>query len=285
VTLALVNPACGRRWGPAVAALEARQDLETLRCEGRAQLSAQVRRAIAEGRDRVLVCGGDGTLHVAIQELAGSSCALGIVPLGSGNDLARALGLPLAPAAAADRALTGTIRSIDLGRIGDRWFAGIAGMGLDAAVARRVMELPRWVRGPWVYPWVLLRTLPGFVPPSVRIEFDETIIEGPALLAAVANTPCYGGGMRLAPEATVDDGWLDLVVLRPCGLPRLFALLPRLYRVQSSPPPEVHRDRFRRATWFADPPQEVYADGELVARCDASGLSIDLVPKVLAVVV
>lgn len=251
----------------------------------REDLANHVRQAVAEGRDRVLVCGGDGTLHVAIQELAGSSTALGLVPLGSGNDLARALGLPLVPELAIDRALTGRARSIDLGRIGDRWFAGIAGMGLDAAVARRAAQAPRWMRGPWIYPWALLRTLPRFVPPNVRLVADGLNFDGPALLAAFANTPCYGGGMRLAPGATMDDGRFDLVLLKPCSLLRLLSLAPQLYRGKPRAIPEVHRERLQRATYFADPPQDVFADGELVARCGSEGSTIEIVPKVLSVIV
>jgi YegS/Rv2252/BmrU family lipid kinase len=243
----------------------------------------EARRAVDAGDDRLLVGGGDGTLHHAIRGLAGSDCALGIVPLGSGNDLARALGVPLDPAAALRRALEAPVRRIDLGRIEGKPYGGVAGVGFDgecAGLARRGALL---VRGRWVYPYAALRTLLTFRPPRLRIDTDAGCYEGRVMLAALANSPCYGGGMRVAPGAVLDDGRLDLVVVERVSRLRFLTLFPRVYRGTHVDLPEVRTLRVRTATLRADRDLTYYADGEPVAPCNGS--RVEVWPAALAVAV
>lgn len=245
-----------------------------------AELASLVRDELRAGTTRLLVAGGDGSVHVAIQLLAGTACALGIVPAGRGNDLARALGLPLAPLAAAQRAISAEPRSVDLGVAGDRLFAGVASLGLDAEVASLARERGG---GKWVYPYALVRALVRFRPPQFRIEHGADLIEGAGMLAAVANSPCYGGGMRIAPTAELADGLLDVVFVRSVSKIRLLSLFPRVYRGTHVSHPAVVVRRAVRVTIRVDRPLTWFADGEPLAAAGPAGTMIGVRPGALRV--
>ena len=234
----------------------------------------EARSAAAEGVDRLLVAGGDGTLHHAISGLAGSNCALGVVPFGSGNDLARALGVPLDPLRAARQALEASPRRIDLGRIDGRPFAGVASLGFDAEVARFARDHVRTHRGRWIYPYAVARTLLTFRPFSVRIDLEEQRYEGRVMLVAVANSPFYGGGMRIAPAAQLDDDWLDLVIIEQVPRARFLMLFPRVYRGAHVDDSAVRVLRTRRATLQFDRSLSVFADGEPFGACSTAQAEI-----------
>jgi diacylglycerol kinase (ATP) len=277
----LASGGAGRRLG--LARLRAAPGLEVVVTRGAEELRQCVRRAVLEGRTRILIAGGDGTQHLAIQELAGSGCALGIVPIGSGNDLARALGLPRDVPAAVRHALAATPRTIDLGEVAGRRFAGAASFGLDAEVARRARERAGAGRGRWIYPWIALRALATFRPPEVRVDHDGGRFTGPVLLVAVANSPCYGGGMRIAPGATLDDGWLDLVLVRAMPRLRALALLPGLYRGRHVRHPAVQIVRVRRATITCAQSLPIFGDGEPLGEAGPRGITIGVAPGALRV--
>jgi diacylglycerol kinase (ATP) len=248
------------------------------------EMTAQARRAVEEGLERVLVAGGDGALHHAIQALAGTDCALGIVPLGSGNDLARSLGLNLDPLRALETALSGKPRHIDLGRVEDRWFASVVGLGFDSEVNRFVRERAGWPQGRWAYPWAVVRTLSRFHPPRLSVEHEGGRWEGPAILAALANAPYFGGGMRIAPAARMDDGRLDLVIVERIAKAKLLALFPRVYAGTHVRHPRVLTLRVRGALFRADRPLTFYADGEPVIQVAAGGTRVEAHEAALAVV-
>jgi diacylglycerol kinase (ATP) len=225
-------------------------------------MTRQARRAASEGAERVLVAGGDGAIHYAIQGLAGSDCALGIVPVGSGNDLCRALGVAVDPDTALQAAVHGAARRIDLGRIGDRVFAGIVGLGIDGDVCRAVGRVPGWIPGTAAYAWSALHSLARFDPPSLIVEYEGGSYDGPVLLAGLANSPQFGGGMRIAPTAELDDGWLELVIVEPVPRLELLRVLPSVYRGRHLSHPAVRSVRVRRATVRSDRRRTFYADGE-----------------------
>jgi diacylglycerol kinase (ATP) len=249
------------------------------------EMTVEARRAADDGLERVLVAGGDGALHYAIQGLAGSECALGIVPLGSGNDLARALGIERDAARAGLRALRAEPRAIDLGRVEGRLFAGVLGLGIDGDVSKRVRQQPRWLPGSAAYAYASLRAFVGFEPPRLTVEYDGGRFEGSVLLGALANSPVFGGGMRIAPEAVLDDGWLDLVIVEQLPLPRLLSLFPRVYRGRHTDHPAVRSVRVQEARFRCEPRRTFYADGEPIVDCDADGTSIAIWPDALRVIV
>ena len=264
-----------------VQSLEACPELELVRPTDPDAVTSEALRAVAQGDERLIVAGGDGTLHHAIRGLAGSDCALGILPLGSGNDFARALGVPFDLRDALARALHATPRRVDLGRVDGTPFAGIAGIGFDGEAARFARERVRWVRGRWIYPYAVARTLLTFRPPHVTITSDDGGYAGRVMLVALANSPCYGGGMRMAPRAELDDGQLDLVIVERVSRLRFLTLFPRVYRGAHVDLAQVRTLRVRQATVHADRELTFFADGEPITPC--VGSRVDVWPAALRV--
>jgi diacylglycerol kinase (ATP) len=288
VTRLLANPRAGggsarRRLGRlAAAARRAGVVMEVP--ESAAELARAARRAAEDGEARVLVAGGDGTMHWAIQGLAGTRCALGVVPLGSGNDVAREVGSPATLDAALEAALGGPIRSIDLGRAGGRRFATVGGVGIDGAVVRHVDRGIPFVRGPFVYPLAVVRAVLEFRPPRLRLDTDAGTLEERVVLASAANLPWFGGGMRIAPDARADDGLFDLVLVRAISPLRLLWVLPRVYSGAHVTHPAVRVIRTRSVRIASDRPLDLQADGEILGRVHAEAALLEVVPGDLRVV-
>ena len=243
---------------------------------------------------RVVAAGGDGTVQAVLNGLlaAGTPGEIGIVPIGSGNDLARSLGLPRALGRAVDVALRAPAAPIDVGlaRAGDssRWFGSAAGVGFDAQVATAMAgRRGRLQRGPIGYLTTTLVELRRSRNHRVRLRLEredgtsgET--ELTILLAAVANGAYYGGGMRIAPDATVTDGWFDLITV--ADVSRLTALrqLPNLYRGTHLRHPAVAAARVRSVEIEAldGQPLALHLDGE---PWRAAPVRLELHPGALAV--
>lgn len=216
--------------------------------------------------DRVVACGGDGLVQEAASAMAGRELPLAIVPAGRGNDFARALGLPLEIAAAARLAISGLPRRVDLGLANGRRFCTVAACGLDAEVARRarVSRLP--LPGPTIYVAQLLlalvRGLPAF---DAAITIDGRRVDSRLMVLAVANTPTYGGGFRIAPSARVDDGRLEACLIRASSRPRALALFPRVFAGRHVSLPEVSMIACEEIDVETAPAMAIEADGESVA--------------------
>ena len=286
--LVIVNPRSGSGRGRKAAELLSREatslgvGLGFQYTTGAGHAEQLAREAIAGGRKRIAVCGGDGTVHQALQALAGTDVDLGLIPSGRGNDLARALGIPRDPVAAVRLLSCGGIRTIDLGRVNGRWFSTVACIGFDAAVSERANRTAAPFGGTAVYVWSVLRTLLSFTAPTVRIEVDGAATESPLLLCATANTASYGGGLKIAPKAVPDNGLLDLCAVD--ALPRLSILryLPRILNSSHVNLDAVRFQRVRACRLTTDPPLPVYADGEPAGTTPAD---IEVVPGALGVIV
>src|SRR5262245_35570986 len=177
-------------------------------------LADQAEAACRADYDPVIVAGGDGTVFEAVNGImrAGSRTRLGIIPVGTGNDLIKAVGLARDWRKACLRVAAGATRSIDVGRCNDRYFANGIGAGFDAEVAREARSIRR-LRGNIVYGIALLRVLArGVAAPRVMIEDEQGRIEDDVTLVAVANGPWYGGAFHIAPGASIDDGAFDVVI-------------------------------------------------------------------------
>ena len=293
----LVNPAAGRGTGAArldlLRRLAAEHGAEFQVSASGEDLVARARRAASDGVERLVVVGGDGTMHQTVQGLASSSCALGLVPLGSGNDFANALGAPDDLTAAVEKALGRPIRTMDLGRVsgpaGSRWFNMYCGVGFDSEVTRRANRV-RLLRGRAIYPWAVVKTLFGFRPPVFRIDYeglsdhDSGRIEERGMFVTVANGPTYGGGMRIAPDALLDDGLLDLVFVREVSKTKLLRVFPKVYSGDHVHLPEVVILRSRRAHIRLDREMVIHGDGEPLIPVDAGGVEVEVVPSALRVV-
>lgn len=217
--------------------------------------------ALGTGADRIVVIGGDGTFSLAADVVAvagaGERVVLGLVPAGTGSDLARSLGLPKRPAACLSRALHGTPRTVDaLELVADdgrrRFVINVLSAGVSGSVVERINALDN--RTTSAYLTEALKALRGYTPAVCRIEADgELFHEGPLLLVAVANGTSFGGGMRIAPRAELDDGLADLVLAPRVPGWQIPFLLPRLYVGKHLSSRLV---RFRRATRVRIEPAE-----------------------------
>ncbi|MCO5106244.1 MAG: hypothetical protein M9907_04080 [Burkholderiaceae bacterium] len=223
-----------------------------------------------EGSRAVLV-GGDGTVHRLLPELLGRSLSLGLVPVGSGNDLAGALGLRgLAWNDALALALQGADSACDLGELstaaGALPFASSLAAGFDAAIARRAAEGPPWLRGLPRYLWATLRELAALQRRRLRVVADGAVVhDGEALFASSLNTPSYGAGMPAVPGARIDDGRLDLLVAGRFGRVGALLMLPRLLAGRHLGHPEVCAASFAELRVECDAELPLAADGEPLA--------------------
>ena len=232
------------------------------------------RLAAAEEPDALVVCGGDGMVNIGLQAVAGTDVPLGVIAAGTGNDVARSLGLPLRDgAAAAARIVHGRPRAVDLARIGDRYFAGVLAAGFDALVNERANRM-RWPRGQMRYNLATLAELPGFRPLRYVLELDGTERHVEAMLVAVGNGPCFGGGLRIAHGALLDDGLLDVVLIKPVSRLELVRTFPKLFDGSHVSHPQYERHRVRRVS-VACAGVVGYADGE---RFGPLPLTVESVP-------
>ncbi len=220
----------------------------------------ETRRVVGEGEDGVIAVGGDGLVHLVIQALAQTGVGLAVVPAGTGNDFARALGMPLAsPERIIERVLTTAPQPIDLGLANQRFFGAILSTGFDSIVNERANSM-RWPRGPMRYNVAIARELPLFKPRHYRFTIDGETFETAAMLVAVANGPSYGGGMKICPQAQVHDGWLDVLILKPLSKIEFLRVFPRVYAGTHVNHPAVVIRRARSVEIEAD--AIAYADGE-----------------------
>ncbi|MER3500464.1 MAG: diacylglycerol kinase [Candidatus Fervidibacterota bacterium] len=245
-------------------------------------------RAVAEGMDAVLVAGGDGTIHYAIQVLAHTDIPLGIIPCGRGNDLVRNLGIPYEPERAAEVIAAQHTRRIDLGQIHatnfpePRYFEGIVTCGFDSAVADFVHR-HRVVPGGWIgYFGVAMMLLARFRFPFVRVRGEGLRFEGRVLLVATANCPSYGGGMWIAPTAQMDDGLLHVCIVRSTSKIRIALLFPTVFTGKHILEPEVSLHALTEVHLEGEEPLPLFADGEPIGTTPAV---IQIVPHALRVFV
>lgn len=246
--------------------------------------------ADADSADVVLLFGGDGTIHRHLSQLVKLGLPVLVVPVGSGNDFARALGLRRVRDSllAWRRFCVGqdNVRAIDLGVITPlevaggapaphescRYFGSVAGVGLDGEVVRRANALPRWVRGHGGYALTLVPTLFRFAPLPMKILVPDeaggwtTRSDQPTILAAFANTSTYGGGMKIAPRARMDDGQLDVCVIGGIDPFKLACLFPTVYFGRHLGIREVGYFESARLRVETEAPLDVYADGEYVCQ-------------------
>ncbi|WP_231123738.1 diacylglycerol kinase [Nocardioides sambongensis] len=249
--------------------------------EGRdaAEAAHLARTAVQAGAQALVVCGGDGLVNLALQAVAGTDVPLGLLPAGTGNDVARYLDLPRSDgAAAAHRLLCAEPRSLDLARIGDRWFVTVLAAGFDAVVNERANAM-RWPRGQMRYNLATLAELRTFSPLPYVLELDGVPRRLSAMLVAVGNGPSFGGGLRITDGADLHDGLLDVVVIHPLSKMGLVRTYPKLFTGGHVHHPAYEHHRVRRVT-VAAPGVVGYADGE---RFGALPLTVESVPDAVRV--
>ncbi len=218
--------------------------------------------AVRRGARLVIAWGGDGTINEVASALAFGEVPLGIVRAGSGNGLARELGVDPRADVAIANALAATPQPMDVGEIEGRLFANIAGIGVDAFVASRFSLARR--RGFLGYLGITAKALATYVPTVYRITSDGTCVDARAVLVTIANSAQFGNGARIAPGARVDDGLLDLVVLQERWRLVTISQLPRLFNGTVASIRGCTIRRIREVTIEADLPMTFHVDGEPV---------------------
>ena len=243
------------------------------------------REAVAAGAGLVLAVGGDGTVNEVAQGLVGSPAALGIVPVGSGNGLARALRIPLQPAGALASLESGVRRRMDVGTLNGRIFLNVAGVGFDAAVGHAFHERGKrgGRRGLLGYLRLSLRELRAYRPKSLTLEVAASRLDLEAFVLTFANGPQYGSGAVINPGAKLDDGRLEVVVFEGGPLWRTLAAAPRLFLGGLERQPGYRRLAGRSATVTAVEPVELHCDGD--PEPAVSRIEVGLVPRALEIVV
>lgn len=244
--------------------------------------------AIDSGVRLLFALGGDGTFQGLANAAFGADVILGVLPAGGGNDFAAGLKLPENPVAATESVLRGQPKRVDLARArtGDgrgRLYLGGGGLGIDAEAARYAGGTFRRLPGRARYIASALWAFSGHRSIGVRAEFPRSNlppIEGKSLLAAVLNTATYGAGIRLAPDARLDDGWLDAVIVEDLNVFQVLKLLPRLLKSGDLSTPHLKRLRVQTVKFTTDRPCIFHGDGEILG---STPVEIEVVPHAIRV--
>jgi diacylglycerol kinase (ATP) len=270
----LINPTSGKgrsaKNAPlAVERLQAR-GVRVTQLEGSSAEAALdlARETVAQGVEALIACGGDGTVHLALQAVAGTETALGIIPAGTGDDIARALGLPLDDVAAAvDVICEGRTREVDYGTVRaadgtERAFLAVMSAGFDSEVTERANTMT-WPTGSSRYLLATMAELRVYKPVEFRITVDGELTRSEGMMLAVGNGSSYGGGMFVCPSAVIDDGVLDLTLLERTSKFTFLRTFPRVFKGTHVHKPFVRTMRGSQVHVEA-PGQTAYADGERV---------------------
>ena len=254
------------------------------------QLVASARAAVKKRPDALVVVGGDGMVNLGTNLVAGTRVPLGLIPSGTGNDMARGLGIPHDDTEAAIRSLDAALaagpRTIDAGRItwtdavtgekGERWFACALSAGFDAIVNERANEM-RHPKGPSRYILAMLAELAVLKPIRYRILLDGKVIETSAVLVALGNSVSLGGGMKITPDAQLDDGLFDVLLVEPLSRVSFLRIFPRVFKGTHITDPRVRIERAKKVRIAADG-IVAYGDGERIA---ALPIDVEVVPGAL----
>jgi diacylglycerol kinase (ATP) len=259
--------------------------LELVSADTVEQARALMHDARARGLDVLVVLGGDGSAHQGVQFCAGTEVALAVIPAGTGNDLVRALGSPMESLAATD-ALVGALRSgarrrLDLGRLGaGEWFATVLCAGFDSAVNERVNRM-RWPHGRRRYDLAIVAQLAALRPSPLVVRTPDGELELDATMVSVGNTPFYGGGIPICPDADPTDGLFDVTVVGKVSRLHLLRILPTLRGGKHVEHPAITTLRASSVRLGEANGWMAYADGE---RLQPLPVDLTCVPGALTVV-
>lgn len=226
----------------------------------------------------VIAVGGDGLAHLVLQIVVPRRIAFSVIPAGTGNDFVRALGWNLTDIQVQLNAVVSKPASaIDLGLVDSEWFGAVLSTGFDSVVNEKANTM-KWPKGPMKYNFAIAMELPKFKPLKYTIELDNQVIETEAMLIAVGNGGSYGGGMKVCPDAVMNDGLFDVMVLRPVSKVEFVRVFPKVFSGKHVQHKQVEIYRTKRVSLHA--PAIAYADGERIgglpvrAECMAgAGLS------------
>lgn len=241
----------------------------------------QVARKAAERGETVVAVGGDGTIGLIAGALRGTPGRLAVIPAGRGNDFARVMKIPSDPADAARIALDGVEKTVDVGDVDGKTFVCIASLGFDSD-ANRIANEAKFVKGNLVYLYAALRALIGWKHAQFRVVVDGVEHDMRGWSVAVANSKAYGGGMYIAPQAELDDGCLDIVMVSESPKRTFLKDLPTVFKGTHLDNPRVQVFRGERVELSADRQFQIYADGDPIGTLPAI---VGISPRSLKVLV
>jgi YegS/Rv2252/BmrU family lipid kinase len=282
MTLFLVNPASGngatgRRW-PALQRRAAELGLtgDVVLSERPGHLAEAAR----DAKGLIVVVGGDGTVNEVVNGIAGTGAEIAVLPNGTGQDFGRTYGIPASFDHAVAVALHGATRTVDLGRVGSRYFANVGSVGMSGAVAERANRTSKALGGRVTFFYVLTRVFLAWKNSEVTVTLDDGERRGRMHDVIVANGVWHGGGMKLAPDARPDDGLFDVVLIGDVSKADFATTAPKLYRGGHVSHPKVELLRSSRVVVDSAQPLPVEVDGEQLGTTPAT---FEVVPGALRV--
>ena len=267
----VINPISGRGKGAVVGAevtglLTAKGiDYSLITASSANLLSDSLSRFLSSSKCEGVICvGGDGLVHLVLQEVVDRKIPLAIIPAGTGNDFARSIGVnDISVNELLEYVLTTPPQSIDLGLVDSEWFAAILSSGFDSVVNERANTMS-WPTGPSKYNAAILLELPKFEPMEYEITLDNVVIKVPAMLIAVGNGVSYGGGIQVCAQADLHDGLFDVVILKPVSKLEFLRVFPKVYKGAHLNHPAV--ELYRSKTVSLNSSATAYADGERIGQ-------------------
>lgn len=242
----------------------------------------ELARQAGDAFDVLVVVGGDGTLNEVLNGCIGKSCAVGILPVGSGNDFVRAIPISAGLQPALDILLTDHRKKIDLARVNERIYHNGVGIGFDAQAVHTGNQV-KWLRGNAIYLYAVFHTLLHFKPSEVTLKFNGQTYSRNYFIMNIANGVALGGGFRLTPDALLDDGFLDLCLVRDMPLPGILRNLLKVYKGRHKDDPRVEMYRTKQISIESEEGFAVHADGELLSL-NMKKVDIKILPKAIELV-
>lgn len=282
----LVNPYAGRGRAGELARelpqrLDGTLDAEVITTSAPREAIVRAREAAEAGAELVVAVGGDGTAHEVVNGLAETNATFGLIPYGSGNDLALALGIPNDVDAAIEVLRSGRDTRMDLARFNEGWIANSLGLGFEAQVTIESRKV-KWLRGFSIYLWAVVRALSGLRCPHLEVRVDDRSLDGRRLLLCIGNGPRVGGGFFLTPDAHNRDGTLDVCLVDGMGRLPVMKTLPKAISGTHTTDPRVTMTRGTKLEIRSPDGFPFHVDGEVYAT-DCRELTVELHPRKLRV--
>lgn len=230
----------------------------------------------------IVAVGGDGTIHEVVNGIMGKKVSFGIIPVGSGNDFVHAMKIPIKLETAFNTLLAMNTRKIDIGQAGDRYFPNGLGVGFDAWVVEESFKIKR-LRGKAIYLYAVLKTIYSYASPFMRLSYNGKVREEKIYMLTAGNGVSLGGGFKLTPLAKLDDGLLDLNIIRDLSKIEVYQNLLGVYSGNHIKLPQVTVDRTKQLLIESEEGFAVHIDGELLSL-NIKSLEVKIVPKALDVV-
>lgn len=285
-TAFIINPKSGKKLGCGNIKEKIKKyfpQAETVFTEFKGHARDLAKNFARDGFEAVIVAGGDGTINEAVQSLASTQTALGVIALGSGNGLARELGCPLSSLEERISALKKfEIRQFDLGRANGEYFINLAGLGMEADIAAKFDEIGAGgKRGKWPYFKIGVQSFFEYKAPLLKVEAEGKVFEFETMSLVFANGRQYGSNFKIAPKAAFDDGFLDMTVIRRASIFKLALGLPSFFLPSCKIVSIADTYKIRRAKVFLDGPFSYHIDGEPKKGKDC--LEIEISPSAIKV--